>query len=153
MIGGRSGGADTQWHISKAKGPLTLLIARFYNTAGFNQRIEAAEQYCSILRQEGYPAYYEHQDVRSFVYVGDFELTDRYRPEVRDRQGNIRTGMWRLGPNVEALIARNPDEFRYITDNGHLIRRIGPDGRGMAENSYLIEAGREENIDTGMMPR
>ena len=152
-IGGRSGGAHGQWHISNAKGPLTLLIARFYNTAGFDQRIEAAEKYCSILRQEGFTAYYEHQDVRGFVYVGDFERTDRYRPETRDRQGNLRTGMWRRGPNVEALIARNPDEFRYITDNGHLIRRVGPDGRRMAEGSYLVEVQRGAYPGSGLPPQ
>lgn len=152
MTGGREGGAFAQWDISKAEGPLTLLIARFYNTAGFDQRMETAEQYCSILRQEGYPAYYEHQEVRSFVYVGDFKFSDRYRPEIRDRQGNIRTGMWRLGPNVEALVARNPDEFRYITDNGHLIRQVGPDGRALAEQSYLVETRREKGANPDMLP-
>lgn len=153
MIGGQGSGTHSQYHISKAKEPLTLLIARFYNTAGYDQRIEAAEQYCSILRQEGYPAYYEHQDVRSFVYVGDFKLTDRYRPEATDRHGTTRTGMWRLGPNVESLIARNPDEFRYVTDNGHLIRRVGPDGRKTAEESYLVKVRREEGLGTGVLLR
>jgi hypothetical protein len=143
MIGGDVGGENRQWHISNATGPLTLLVARFYNTANFAQRIEVAEQYCQLLREEGFPAYFEHQDVRSFVYVGDFEMSDRIR---------VPGGMWRLGPNVEAMIARKPKEFRHITDNGHLIRRIGPDGRKIAESSYLVEVEKDLGLGTGIMP-
>lgn len=118
-----------QWHVSRASGTHTLLVARFYNTPTFNQRTEVAEQYVRQLREEGFPAYYEHQQVRSLVFVGDFEESDLIRTP---------DGGWALGPRVEQLITRNEEAFRYILDNGHLLKRRTADGQVAPPASYLV---------------
>ena len=125
-----------KWHISKAQGTLTLLIARFYNTGDFKQRLAAAEQYVELLRQEGLPAYYDHQTTRSFVYIGDFDESDR-KPGPR--------GLWVFSPRVEALIAKNRQEFGFISDNGAVRTRPISSEEVLAEASQMVEVPREQN--------
>ncbi|GMV98259.1 MAG: hypothetical protein AMXMBFR83_26110 [Phycisphaerae bacterium] len=115
-------GAGAEGDLSTARGAYSLQIAVFYNTGEFTQRKEAAEAYVKDLRRRGYPAYYYHEDPRSFVMVGDFEAADLERgPD----------GQYRYGPRVQQFIARNPEEFRYVTENGMKVKRrlTGPDGK------------------------
>lgn len=114
--------------IASAKGSYTLQIAAFYNTQTFTERKQAAEQYVRLLREQGYPAYYFHEPLRSFVFVGDFEISD----VVRTPQG------LQFGPRVRQFIDRNPNEFKYMTENGHLIRHTMPDGRVVTPESLLV---------------
>jgi hypothetical protein len=143
LIGGGQLDDAGQWHVSRARGPLTLLIARFYNTATFNQRVEAAEQYVDVLREQGLSAYYEHQPVRSLVYVGDFNESDRI--------ADPRTNTWLLGPRVEQLIQSHEDEFRSISDNGHILKRSGGGPDGASEPSHLVPVpARDDGFEDGL---
>jgi hypothetical protein len=47
---------------------------------------------------------------------------------------------------VEQFIARNEAEFRYISENGQIIKRNMPDGRFTAPLSYLVPVPRGSNI-------
>jgi hypothetical protein len=124
-----SAATGTVGEASTATGTHSLLIAVFYNTSSFTERKVAAEQYVQDLRSRGYPAYYYHEPLRSMVFVGDFtsaDLTlDRDRRQV-------------YGPRVEQFIARNPEEFRYQTENGHFMKRPMPDGTMAAPPSVLV---------------
>ena len=135
LIEGKKPSKRGEWHVSRVQGTHTLLIARFYNTPTFSQRKEAAEQYVEQLRQEGYPAYYQHQQVRSLVYIGHFDESDYIQnPD----------GSYRLSSRVEQLISKNEQAFRCILDNGFLLKHHTPDGRVMASKSYLVKVPRDD---------
>ncbi len=124
----------SEFDVSRARGTYTLYVAVFYNTPGFDQRREAAEQYVALLRQEGYSAYYRHEDVRSYVFVGDFTNEDI----VAEPGGAVH-----YGPRVEALINQRPEEFRHLTENGHLVKYPTPSGQLAPPQSYLVPVPRE----------
>jgi hypothetical protein len=132
--------APVEGSIATAKGTHSLLIAVFYNTPTFSQRKQTAEDYAKELRKAGYPAYYYHEPLRSFVYVGDFEQSDLIQ---------TKDGQAVYGPRVEQFIARNPEEFKNQTENGHFFRRTLPDGTTITPPSVLVPlpgrpAAREE---------
>lgn len=119
--------------ISTAKGTHSLQIAVFYNTPTYDQRRQDAETYVRLLREQGYAAYYFHEAVKTFVFVGDFDESDI----VTTPQG------WRVyGPRVQQLIARNPDEFKYMLENGHIVRYTNPEGKTAAQESVLMPVPR-----------
>lgn len=117
-----------EWLVTHARGKYTLQIAVFYNTPTFSQRREAAETYTQLLREEGYSAYFHHDALKSFVFVGDFGDQD----VVETPRGLT------FGRRVHELIERNPEQFRHITENGHLRRVRTPDGRMEPPTSYLV---------------
>ncbi len=118
----------SEYDVSQAKGTHTLLIAVFYNSPDLSEREEAARQYVRALREAGYAAYDRHEELRSYVFVGDFDASDI----IKDR------GATRMGPRVEQFIKSNEAEFRYLTENGRIVKRIGPEGKGTAPLSYLV---------------
>jgi hypothetical protein len=122
-----------EWDVSMAKGVYTLQIAVFYNTPNFSQREVAANEYVRLLREGGYSAYYRHEQVRSYVFVGDFNETDII----------FAGGTPQLGPKVEQFIARNEAEFRHISENGQIIKQQMPNGQFAPPLSYLVPVPHE----------
>lgn len=122
-----------EWEATNAAATHSLLIAVFYNTEGFKQRRPVAEQYTAILREEGFPAYYYHEPVKSFVFVGDFNQSD----VISTPEGP------QLGPRVEQLIARREAEFRHFTENGH-IRKFIEGSREIVPPSRIVPLPRED---------
>ncbi len=123
-----------EWQVARAKGTHTLLVALFYNTPTFDKRKEVAEQYVEQLRHDGYQAYYLHEAVKSFVFVGDFDESDL----VTTSQGQL----W-YGPRVEQMIAgRADDEFRYLTENGFYRKYPSRDGQMVPPPSQLVPVPR-----------
>jgi hypothetical protein len=127
--------AHPEWEVSNAKSTHSLRIGMFYNTPTFTERKQAAEQYVALLRQDGFPAYYYHEPVKSYVFVGDFTASDRiltpegYRPSQR----------------VEQMIARRADEFRTFSENG--FTRLSIEGnRKTAPLSEVVEIPRKDAI-------
>ena len=125
--------AMADWDVRQAKGTYTLQIGVFYNTPTFQERRKAAEEYVKLLRQDGFDAYYLHQDTRSFVFVGDFEESDTIQT-----QNGIA-----FGPRVEQLIARRPEEFRHMLENLHKVKHSGPGGQMSLPPSILVPVPRE----------
>jgi len=139
-----SGPSGAAGDIATAKGSYSLLIAVFYNTPEFTQRKEAAEAWVKDLRERGYAAYYYHEPIRSFVYVGDFDASDL----VQTRDGRLV-----YGPRVEELIARNPQEFQRQSENGLYIKRTLPDGTtGVPPALLLPVPGRTKAADAAPTP-
>lgn len=131
--------ASVEGHVSTAKGTHSLQIAFFYNTSDFNQRKEAAEAYVQDLRRRGFAAYYYHETLRSFVFVGDFDKSDL----VPDAGGT-----YHFGPRVQEFIARNPDEFSYLTENGMKVTHRLPNGRSIPNQSILASLPGRSSFDT-----
>ncbi len=129
---------ESEFHLSRIKGSYTLMIAYFYDTPTFSQRKQVAEQYATLLRKEGVPAFFFHEERRSFVFVGDFSDTD----VIRGEKGVL------PGPPVTDLIASRPEEFQYVTENGHLRKEILPDGSSIAPPAQLIFVPENLNAST-----
>ncbi len=124
-----------EWEATRSAGTHSLLVAIFYNTPTFSERREAAEQYVEILRQDGFAAYYYHEPVKSFVFVGDFTAQDM----IKTPEG------FRPGPRVEQMIARREDEFRHATENGHYRKSIEGPGQAVIPLTQVVEMPRGEN--------
>lgn len=102
-----------QWNVRNCPEPYTLHIADFYNTVNFNQRKESAVQYCRLLREKGYEAYYWHGHRRSFVCVGALR---------RGREFLIRPDGIILSPKLQELIDGDTEfQMKYQTVNGRFI--------------------------------
>lgn len=127
--------AHPEWEATNAPATHSLLVAVFYNTESFNQRKEIAEQYVGMLRAEGFPAYYYHEPVKSFVFVGDFSASDI----IVTPEGN------KPGPRVEQLIARREDEFRHFTENGHVRTFYEGMGKQVAPLTQVYPLPRKES--------
>jgi hypothetical protein len=126
--------AHPEWEVTKATATYSLLVAVFYNTEGFQQRKEVAEQYVAMLREEGFTAWYYHEPVKSFVFVGEFAETDVV---------NTPEGL-QPGPRVEQLIARREDEFRHFTENGHIRKHYEGPGREVAPLTKVVPLPRKD---------
>ena len=63
-----------EYDLTRAGGAYTLAVAKFYDVPeeGYIGRQRFAIDYCKILREEGYEAYYYHSGVNSYVTVGSF---------------------------------------------------------------------------------
>lgn len=141
VVTGTAAGAG-EWDVVNCKGTHTLQIGVFYSTPTFQERREAAEEYVKLLREEGFSAYYLHQEVKSFVFVGDFDDSDL----IRTAQGT------QFGPRVEQLIARRPEEFRYTLENLHRVKRTSPSGEMTVPPSILVPVPRDKTADRDAMP-
>jgi hypothetical protein len=121
------------WEAANARSTHSLRVAVFYNTPTFTERREAAEQYVAILRQDGFPAYYHHEPVKSYVFVGDFSAGDILMTPEGPRPG----------PRVDQLIASREEEFRYFTENGHIRKRL-EGNRAVATPSEVVELPKKK---------
>ncbi len=126
-----------EWDVHKASGPFTLQIARFFNTPSFDQRKEAAVEYVRQLRQEGFEAYYWHQDARSLVFVGNFpSAPERFGPHEQKAAAQL---------EADRLAARK-EEFQYMTFNGYPRRTRTATGQWVRDAPLLVEVPRRENL-------
>ncbi len=123
-----------QWDLNHCKAKYTLQVGIFYNTPTFQSRKQAAEEYVKQLRQDGFAAYFRHEEARSFVFVGEFDDSD----VVQTADGSFKSG-----PRVERLIRQREEEFRYLLENGYRIRRKMPDGQMMVAPSMLVPVRHE----------
>jgi hypothetical protein len=132
LVAGGPPSAHPEWEVSNVKGTHSLLSAVFYNTPTFNERKQVAEQYVELLRKDGFPAYYHHEAVKSFVFVGDFNESDI----IATPEGP------RPSPRVEQLISRRPEEFRHFTENGHIRHELG--AKGAAPFSVVMPVPKKD---------
>jgi hypothetical protein len=124
---------EGDWCITNARGKYTLQIAVFYDTPTLTGRIENANAYVQSLRADNYPAFFWHDPMRSFVFVGEFDAED----VVPTPEGP------RFGPEIQRFIDRNADEFSYFTENGFYRKTPGPDGKMVPTPSMLVEIPRD----------
>lgn len=63
---------NPEWALSRANGLYTLQVGVFEPAGDFAEYKEAASEFCKLLREKGYEAYYHHTDAASMVTVGAF---------------------------------------------------------------------------------
>lgn len=82
---------NPDWALARASGIYTLQVAVFEPTDEFWEYKKAAAEYCTMLREKGFEAYYHHTSAASMVTVGAFgeealipqsEGAPRYAPHV-----------------------------------------------------------------------
>jgi len=116
-----------EWNLANAKGVYTLQVGVTYNTAGFNERIEAAVEWVRDLRGRGYEAYYYHDTGRSLVTVGLFD---------ESAVAPSQDGRPQYSDAVRALRAK--EEFSLNLENGMKTFSIQDDGTRAANPSFLV---------------
>lgn len=103
---------DPRWRLSDAPGLYSLQVGVFEPTDEFLEFKQAAADYCKLLRERGYEAYYHHTDAASMVTVGSFGeealIPQQGKPPI-------------YSPKVTAL--QNADELlKYNLLNGSIYR-------------------------------
>lgn len=128
-----------EWRLANTNGLYTLQVAVFEPTDDFLEYKQAAADYCKLLRERGYEAYYHHTVAASMVTVGVFGeealIPQEGRPPL-------------YSPRVVAL--QNSDELlKYNLLNGAIYRanspsRDNPRGEKLRVASQLVYIpGRE----------
>lgn len=142
-------GGDPEWEASRADGHWALQVAVFYNTETFQQRRQAAVQYCEILRERGLEAYYHHGTQMSTVVLGAF-------PEdaMQTVQGERQVAPGRRLSRSEAVIVHPRlkalrEQFPHTLENGHRVRVTQYDTSGEERQvfrpSLVVELPEPEN--------
>ncbi len=112
-----------EFDLNNAGGKYTLAVAQFYDVpeAKYLGREQSAIDYCQELRDLGYPAYFYHRGVNSYVTVGSFPKT-AYQMEMTP--AGQHTGEVYYSPELQQL--KNDERFRAYAINGHAeVRRTG----------------------------
>lgn len=115
-----------EWQLRNATGYWSMHVGVFYDTGEMRQRREAAEEYCALLRKQGYEAYFDHGPVNSSVTVGAFP-----KEAIQDvREIDPLTGIPRfVNRIVDPQMLKLQDEFGFSLENGHKIYEIERDPR------------------------
>lgn len=121
------GGAERpEWELRNAKGVWSLQVAVFYNSEQMNSRKQAALEYCKILRDEGYEAYYHHGTANSSVTIGAFPR-EAIQTIQKDVGVDPATGESVLSVQSKIVDKRMLDlqrKFPNNTENGHTFYEI-----------------------------
>ncbi len=134
--------ADTtsppEWDLRNSNAVYTLQVGVTYNTATFNERVQAAIEWAKDLRSRGFEAYYYHDVNRSIVTIGAFDESavstgpdgrPQYSQKVRD--------------------LRAVEEFSYNLENGMKTSTVQPDGSKTPNQSFLVRIPRKATKSTG----
>ena len=63
---------NPEWALSRVQGAYTLQVAAFEPTDDFAEYKLAAAEFCALLREKGFEAYYHHSNAGSVVTIGVF---------------------------------------------------------------------------------
>jgi len=72
---------NPDWNLTKVNAAYSLQVAAFEPTDEFWEFKQAAAEYCALLRDKGYEAYYYHGEGGSIVTVGKFDRDALKIPE------------------------------------------------------------------------
>jgi hypothetical protein len=115
------------WALEKVNAAYSLQVAVFEPTEDFWNVKEAAAEYCKLLREKGYEAYYHHGSGGSVVTVGAFG------------EGAVRRdarGFTSYSPEVLAL--QQEELLRYNLLNGSIYRVTTDKGKKVRVKSRLV---------------
>ncbi len=132
---------NPDWSLNRAKGMYTLQVAVFEPTDEFLEYKEAAAEYCKLLREKGYEAYYYHTDAASLVTVGAFGADAIIKPpaDVAQREF-IRKGTMVLPVYGKGVLSLQRDELlKYNLHNGGIRYSRSATGDRVPEMSQLVE--------------
>jgi len=119
---------NPEWDLSGATGKYSLQVAAFEPTDNFGEYKQAAAEYCKLLRDKGYEAYYYHAQASSVVTVGVFG------PDavVTDPAG-------RTYYNEQVRGLQRDDLLKYNLLNGRIYKARDDQGQSVPVSSRLVE--------------
>ncbi len=118
----------TEWDLSEAIGVYTLQVGVFEPTDDFVEFKQAAAEFCKLLRDRGYEAYYHHTEAGSTVSVGSFG-EDAVIAQPR--------GLPRYSQEVLTL-QRSDDLLKYNRLNGAVYNAKSDRGKKIPVASRLV---------------
>ena len=128
---------NPEWALTNAKGLYTLQVGVFEPAGDFTEYKEAAAEFCKLLREQGYEAYYHHTDAASMVTVGSFGREAIIQPP-RDKMPG--PGALAVPTYAPAIIALQQKELlKYNLLNGGIQYVRKPDGSRVPIMSRLVE--------------
>ena len=133
---------NPDWALTRAPGLYTLQVGVFEPSDEFLEFKRAAAEYCALLREKGYEAWYHHTPAASMVTVGSFG------PEALVPQ---ESGVPRYSDKVIAL-QQSDELLKYNLLNGAIYHGqvYAPGetpGKPVPVPSRLVEIPRRETLD------
>ncbi len=119
---------NPEWALANLPATYSLQVAVFEPTDNFWEYKEAAAQYCALLREKGYEAYYYHGSACSMVTVGSFG------PEAVITKADGRTYY-----SEEVLALQRDELLKYNLLNGAVYRVRSDTGKKVAVPSRLVK--------------
>ena len=124
---------NPEWDLRRAKGHYSVLVAIFYDVfttdPPYVGRKRFAAEYCRLLREEGFEAYYYHDTTRSGVTIGAF-------PE---------SAVVKSKDKTKPLIYRDPRIERIL--NNERFKRLAVNGRSRPRKVLNTKTGQTEIIE------
>jgi len=133
---------NPEWRLIDAPGVYTLQVAAFEPTDAFWEYKQAAAEYCKLLRDKGYEAYYHHTNTASMVTVGAFgpeAVVAPVRSPEQARQGLVALPVY----SKQVLALQKEELLRYNLLNGGIVYvRQQPGQERVPVPSKLVEIPR-----------
>ncbi len=139
---------NPEWALSNAQGFYTLQVAVFEPLGDFLEFKQAAAEYCKLLREKGFEAYYYHANAASLVTVGVFGADAVIQPS-RDaaQKEYITRGVVALPVySAEVRKLQREELLQYNLHNGGIRYSRGPNGERVPEVSQLVEIPRTASL-------
>ncbi len=139
-------GSHPDWLLTNAPGYYSLQVGVFYNSEHMRRRKYAAEEYCKLLREQGWEAYYHHGPVNSSVCIGAFpeEAIQTFQKQ------NPLTGIIHVTAKIvdERMLALQT-KYAFNLHNGSKFYQISRDlktGKKMRDphTSFAVEIPRRD---------
>jgi len=115
------------WDLRRVSAVYTLQVAAFEPTDDFLPFKKAAADYCAILREEGYEAYYHHSTSSSIVTVGLFG-EDAFEIHSDGRSYY----------SLEVRRLQEDEKLKYNLVNGHIYKVKNDEGEFVTVPSSLV---------------
>lgn len=122
-----------EWDLRSVRAAYSLQVGIFEPTDDFSDYKQAAVEFCGLLREKGFDAYYYHTPVSSTVTVGRFGADAAIRRP--DGRNDYSAAVRSLQQN---------ELLRYNLVNGGIMRVKDPQGGLHAVPSQLVEIPQHE---------
>lgn len=122
------------WDLKNVNATYSLQVAFFESTDDFWEHKQAAVEFCNLLREKGYEAYYYHTDPSSTVMVGAFG------PDALITRADGRTYY-----SEEVLALQRKELMQYNLLNGKMYSATNNQGKRVLVSSRLVITPQASN--------
>jgi hypothetical protein len=123
------------WALKTVRATYSLQVAAFVPTDDFWEYKRAAAEFCALLRERGYEAYYHHGESGSVVTVGSFG-PDAVITKIED-------GTWQTFYSSEVRALQREELLQHNLLNGAIYRARDDQGNMTPVPSRLVKIPQE----------
>ncbi len=131
---------NPEWALTNAGGLYTLQVGVFEPAGDFTEYKEAAAEFCKLLREQGYEAYYHHTDAASMVTVGSFGREAIIQPANKKAAGPGAVAVPVYHPDIIAMQQKELLKHNLLNGGIQYVRK--PGGSRVPIMSRLVEIPR-----------